>query len=146
MGTCSLRAYDLSDAESLSEAARQSVPEVSPWLPWCHEQYSVAEAIEWIRSRALLRATEAVRHLAEFAFRNTDLMRLEIVCAIGNVDKGIGGLEISSGAPRLEPAAPRAARATIAFSPGSHARRGPGGAARPTSGARARVSQPRGPA
>jgi RimJ/RimL family protein N-acetyltransferase len=105
---------------------------VYPWLPWCHPQYSLAEAQEWIRSRAPLAgegreytfaivgtggrllggcglnqinrlhrfanlgywvrtsatghgvATDAVRQLADFAFRNTDLVRLEIVCAVGN--------------------------------------------------------------
>jgi ribosomal-protein-serine acetyltransferase len=132
VGICSLRTYDPSDAESLWEAARQSVAEVFPWLPWCHERYSLEEAADWIRSRALLRAdgheyhfvivgasgellggcgvnqinrihrfgnlgywvrtsatgrgvaTEAVRQLVEFAFRHTDLVRLEILCATGN--------------------------------------------------------------
>jgi ribosomal-protein-serine acetyltransferase len=129
---CSLRTYEPGDAESLWEAANQSVAEVYPWLPWCHEGYSVAEAVEWIRSRALLKAegheyhfaivgtdgrflggcginqinrihrfgnlgywvrtsatgrgvaTEAVTQLAKFAFRNTELVRLEILCAVGN--------------------------------------------------------------
>ena len=132
MGVCSIRAYEPEDAEALWEAARESVAEVSRWLPWCHAQYSMAEAIEWIRSRAPLAAegreytfailgtdgrflggcglnqinrihrfanlgywvrtsatrhgvaTEAVRQVAEFAFGNTDLVRLEIVCAVGN--------------------------------------------------------------
>jgi RimJ/RimL family protein N-acetyltransferase len=116
----------------LWEAARESVPEVSRWLPWCHAQYSMAEATEWIASRAPLAAegreytfaiigadgrflgacginqinrihrfanvgywvrtsatgrgvaTAALRQLAEFAFRTTDLVRLEVVCAVGN--------------------------------------------------------------
>ena len=40
----------------------------------------------WVRTSATRRgvATEAVRQLADFAFRNTDLVRLEIVCALGN--------------------------------------------------------------
>jgi ribosomal-protein-serine acetyltransferase len=29
-------------------------------------------------------ASEAVRQVADFAFRNTELVRLEIVCAVGN--------------------------------------------------------------
>jgi ribosomal-protein-serine acetyltransferase len=131
--TCSLRSYAPSDAEGLYEAARESVGDVFPWLPWCHPQYSRAEAEEWIRSRAQLAAegreytfaivgpdgaylggcglnqindlhrfanigywvrssatgrgvaTEAVRQIASFAFRETDLVRLEVVCAVGNV-------------------------------------------------------------
>lgn len=132
MAACSIRAYKAEDAQALWEAARESVGEVLPWLSWCHAEYSMAEAIEWIRSRAPLAAkgreyafaivgtdgrflggcgvnqinrvhrfgnlgywvrtsatrqgiaTEAVRQVAEFAFRNTDLVRLEIVCAVGN--------------------------------------------------------------
>lgn len=40
----------------------------------------------WVRTSATGRgvATEAVRQLRRFAFENTDLVRLEIVCAVGN--------------------------------------------------------------
>ena len=40
----------------------------------------------WVRTSATGRgvASEAVRQAAGFAFRNTDLVRLEIVCAVGN--------------------------------------------------------------
>ena len=129
---CSIRPYAPEDAAALWEAARESVGEVHRWLAWCHPQYSVAEAEEWIRSRVALAAegreytfaivgaegrflgacglnqinrthrfanlgywvrtsatrqgvaTRAVRQVADFAFGNTDLMRLEIVCAVGN--------------------------------------------------------------
>ena len=132
LAVCSIRQYEPEDAEALWEAARESVGEVSRWLSWCHAQYSMAEAVEWIRSRAPLAAegreytfaivgsdgrflggcglnqinrlhrlanlgywvrtsatrhgvaTDAVRQVAEFAFGNTDLVRLEIVCAVGN--------------------------------------------------------------
>ena len=130
--TCTIRPYKASDAEALWEAARESVPEVFTWLPWCHPSYSLAEAAEWASSRARLAAegrefsfaiveadgrflggcgvnqinwlhkfgnlgywvrtsatgrgvaSEAVRQMATFAFANTDLMRLEIVCAVEN--------------------------------------------------------------
>jgi ribosomal-protein-serine acetyltransferase len=129
---CLIRGYEPDDAEALWEAVRESVREVSRWLPWCHAQYSRAEAVEWARSRGPLAAqgleyafaivgpegrflggcglnqinrihglanlgywvrtsatgqgvaTEAVRQVAEFAFASTDLVRLEIVCAVGN--------------------------------------------------------------
>ena len=132
MPICSLRTYRPGDAQALWEAARESVAEVGPWLPWCHAEYSLAEALEWIGSRAKLAvegqeytfaivgadgrflggcginqinrihrlgnlgywvrtsatghgvATEAVRQAAEFALRETDLVRLEILCAVGN--------------------------------------------------------------
>lgn len=40
----------------------------------------------WVRTSATGRgvAREAARQIAEFAFRNTDLVRLEIVCAVEN--------------------------------------------------------------
>ena len=132
VAVCSLRIYRPDDATGLWEAARESVAEVSLWLPWCHAGYSMNEAIEWADSRAQLAAdgreyhfaivgtdgrflggcglnqinaahrfcnlgywvrttatgrgvaTEAVRQMAAFAFENTDLIRLEIVCAVGN--------------------------------------------------------------
>lgn len=133
VAVCSIRPYVREDAQALWEAARESVGEVYPWLAWCHPHYSLAEAEEWVRSRAPLAthgrehafaivspqgrllggcglnqinplhrfanlgywvrssatrqgvATEAVRQVASFAFAHTDLVRLEIVCAVGNV-------------------------------------------------------------
>jgi ribosomal-protein-serine acetyltransferase len=129
---CSIRPYEPEDAPALWEAVRESVGEVSRWLPWCHAQYSLSDANEWIRARGPLAAegreytfaivggngrflggcglnqinrihrcgnlgywvrtsatrrgvaTEAVRQVARFAFRSTDLVRLEILCALGN--------------------------------------------------------------
>ena len=129
---CRLRPYAATDASALFEAARESIAEVYPWLPWCHPDYSLAEAEQWASSRAELAsrgeeynfaivdpdgrylggcglnqvnrthrfanlgywvrtsatgrgvATESVRQLEQFAFRHTDLVRLEIVCAVGN--------------------------------------------------------------
>ncbi len=132
MAGCRIRAYQPGDAEALCAAARESVGEVFRWLDWCHPGYSLADAVEWTRSRAALAAdgtehsfaivgadgrflggcglnqvnrvhrfanlgywvrtsatrrgvaTEAVRRLAEFAFAQTDLVRLEIVSPVGN--------------------------------------------------------------
>lgn len=133
MAICSIRFHEPGDAIGLWEAARESVAEVYPWLPWCHAGYSLDEAAAWVESRARLAAerrefafaivdaggrflggcglnqingvhrfcnlgywvrtsatghgvaTEAVLQLAGFAFQNTDLVRLEIVCAVENV-------------------------------------------------------------
>jgi ribosomal-protein-serine acetyltransferase len=129
---CSLREYGPGDAEELYRAARESVADVFPWLPWCHADYAIADAVEWTQAQARRMAagmeysfaivspddrylggcginqinrlhrygnlgywvrssetgrgvaTSAVRQLADFAFRTTDLVRLEIVCAVGN--------------------------------------------------------------
>lgn len=128
----SIRRYGPGDVPQLHEAARESIAEVFPWLPWCHPDYTEAEAREWIESRGPLFdegteyhfmivdesdrclggcglnhintihrfanlgywvrtsatgrgvATAAVKHLEAFAWEQTDLVRLEIVCDVGN--------------------------------------------------------------
>jgi ribosomal-protein-serine acetyltransferase len=48
-----LRPYGEADAEHLYSAVRESIPEVSRWLPWCHENYSIEESREFISARKL---------------------------------------------------------------------------------------------
>lgn len=132
MSRIDIRPYRAEDAPHLYAAARESVGDVFPWLPWCHPQYSLDEAVAWSRSREDLAhdaleyhfvvagdqdrflggcginqinrthrfgnlgywvrssaaghgvAPSAVALAARFAFLNTDLIRLEIVCAVGN--------------------------------------------------------------
>lgn len=50
-GTITIRPYEPADAARLYEAARESVAEVAPWLPWCHAGYTRAEAEAWVASR-----------------------------------------------------------------------------------------------
>jgi ribosomal-protein-serine acetyltransferase len=50
-GDILVRPVQLDDAEALFEAVRESIPEVSPWLPWCHENYAIEETREFLRSR-----------------------------------------------------------------------------------------------
>lgn len=50
-GDILVRTVRLDDAEVLFEAVRESIPEVSPWLPWCHENYAIEETREFLRSR-----------------------------------------------------------------------------------------------
>jgi RimJ/RimL family protein N-acetyltransferase len=129
---CVIRPYRPGDAVLLHEAALESVAEVQPWLAWCHEGYSIAEARQWVARQADLArsgsehqfaifdesgrflggcginqvndanrfanlgywvrtsatgrgvAPAAVSLVAEYAFRATGLVRLEIVCAEKN--------------------------------------------------------------
>ena len=133
MSICTIRLYQQRDAEDLHAAALESVADVHPWLVWCHPNYSLAEAREWLAAQVTLaeqgRAFEfailgeggrylggcginqinpayrmanlgywvrssamgqgvapaAARLAAEYALRETDLIRLEILCAVGNV-------------------------------------------------------------
>ena len=49
-GIITLRPYREEDADSLFEAARESIPEMTPWMPWCHRDYSIQESRDWISS------------------------------------------------------------------------------------------------
>ncbi len=51
-GDILVRPLELTDEESLFAAVRESIPEVSPWLAWCHKDYSIEETREFLRSRA----------------------------------------------------------------------------------------------
>jgi ribosomal-protein-serine acetyltransferase len=50
-GTVLIRPYRQQDADVLYEAVRESIAEVSPWLPWCHENYSIEESREFVSTR-----------------------------------------------------------------------------------------------
>ena len=52
-GPLLIRPYRAADASALYEAVRESIPEVSPWLPWCHQNYSIEESREFIGSREI---------------------------------------------------------------------------------------------
>ena len=130
--TAQIRRYRLDDAAVVAEAARASVNEIQPWMPWCHPDFSIDESRSWleanvpafdtgtafefaivssdgkylggcglnqidalnkranlgywVRSAETRRgvATAAVRALRDWAFDHTDLIRLEIVVAVGN--------------------------------------------------------------
>lgn len=132
LSACTVRLYQLGDAEAIQVAALESVAEVYPWMAWCHARYTLDEARQWVslqieaarqrtafefvivgedgrllggcginqinpmnrfanlgywvRTSAAGRGVApcAVRQVAAYAFRETDLIRLEIVVAVGN--------------------------------------------------------------
>jgi RimJ/RimL family protein N-acetyltransferase len=43
-----IRRYRLDDAEAVFEAARESLTELAPWMPWAHPRYSIAESRAWL--------------------------------------------------------------------------------------------------
>ncbi len=45
-----IRPYEDGDASEMTAAVRESVAEVSPWMPWCHPGYSMSDATNWIRT------------------------------------------------------------------------------------------------
>ncbi len=43
-----IRPYALADAPEVWEAARESLAELQPWMPWCHPGYSIEESRSWL--------------------------------------------------------------------------------------------------
>jgi len=43
-----IRPYARADADHLFAAARESIAELEPWMPWCHPAYSIDEARAWV--------------------------------------------------------------------------------------------------
>jgi RimJ/RimL family protein N-acetyltransferase len=132
MSLCTVRLYQLGDAEAIHAAALESVAEIYPWMAWCRANYALAESRQWIRlqieaarqkkafelvivgeggrllggcginqinsmhrfanlgywvrTSATGRgvAPAAVQQAAAYAFRETDLNRLELVIAVAN--------------------------------------------------------------
>ncbi|HEX8887548.1 MAG TPA: GNAT family N-acetyltransferase, partial [Pyrinomonadaceae bacterium] len=50
-GNILIRPFRAEDIQKVFEAVRESINEVAPWLPWCHEDYKVEETTEFIMSR-----------------------------------------------------------------------------------------------
>jgi ribosomal-protein-serine acetyltransferase len=48
-----IRPFRAGDEHALYEAVRESIAEVSVWLPWCHQNYSIEESREFVTSREI---------------------------------------------------------------------------------------------
>lgn len=69
-----VRTYREDDVPLLFTAVRESIAEVSPWLPWCHEHYSIDESREFITSRNA--AAQGDEHYSFAVFSKDDPGRL----------------------------------------------------------------------
>jgi RimJ/RimL family protein N-acetyltransferase len=82
MAATTLRFYEPADAPLLFDAARESVVDVYPWLPWCHPAYTAGEARAWIE-----RQVHARQHGDELAFAIVDsASRLVGGCGINGIN------------------------------------------------------------
>jgi len=50
-GRIVLRPYRKEDIEATYQAIRESLAELSPWLPFAHKDYSIKETRDWIKKR-----------------------------------------------------------------------------------------------
>ena len=66
-GVVTIRPARAGDAGLMYEAVRESVPELSRWMSWCHENYSMAEAEAFLAA-----LPEAWRVGAEYGFFSFD--------------------------------------------------------------------------
>jgi ribosomal-protein-serine acetyltransferase len=46
-----IRPYRAEDIKVMYEAVRESIAEVSPWLPWCHADYTIEETTAFVMAR-----------------------------------------------------------------------------------------------
>jgi len=47
-----LRPYKPTDMAKMFSAVRESFHELSPWMPWCHDDYSIEDSKNWIELSA----------------------------------------------------------------------------------------------
>ena len=78
-----LRQYRPRDISALHTAALESVGEVYRWLPWCHPNYCLHEAEQWVLSR-----DAAWQQGQEYSFAMIDLQTDQFAggCALNQID------------------------------------------------------------
>ena len=83
-GVVLLRPYGSGDVERLYQAARESITEMSPWMPWCHADYSIEESRAWLELRA-----EAWEKGTEYEFAITDAKDGSFLggCGLNHIDR-----------------------------------------------------------
>ena len=90
-GNILVRPFSAEDTGALFEAARESINELSPWLPWCHPDYRIEETAEFIASRA-----EAWKNDTDYGFGIFDAQTGKFLGGVGlsqiNRIHGIGNL------------------------------------------------------
>jgi RimJ/RimL family protein N-acetyltransferase len=72
-GKLTLRPYESDDLPDIVEAVRESIPEIMPWMGWCHPNYGEEDAREWMETlhkdwQAGVRYTFVIADAAEGTF------------------------------------------------------------------------------
>lgn len=73
-----IRRYRATDVPLIYEGVRESISEISPWMPWCHPDYSVEDSAAWVLSR-----DEAWTNAVEHSFVITDAQTGAFLGAVG---------------------------------------------------------------
>ena len=79
-----LRPLKPSDNKASYEAVRESIDDISPWMPWCHENYTLNDSKKWIEH-----CIKARSNSTEFHFAITDKIDRTFLgcCGLNNIDK-----------------------------------------------------------
>jgi len=76
--------FKFKDAASLYAAARASIDEVYPFLPWCHPNYSLADSENWIQTA---RSHWAADNAWAFAIHEREHGKLVGGCGLNRIDE-----------------------------------------------------------
>lgn len=79
-----IRRYTLDDESVLFEAARESIGEVSIFLPWCNEDYCIEDSRNWLLS---IESNWADQHAYAFAIFDSTSGRFLGGCGFNNIDE-----------------------------------------------------------
>ena len=79
-----LRTYEMKDVEQLHSAARESLEELSPWMPWCHNDYNVEESRRWIEMCIKDWQEETAYQFAIIDLKNGDFLG---GCGLNHINK-----------------------------------------------------------
>jgi RimJ/RimL family protein N-acetyltransferase len=90
-GAVSLRPYRKSDVYHVYEAVTESTNELSPWLDWCHPDYSIKETRTWVES-----CDEAWNKGTDYNFAIIDLEKGAFLgsCGVIRVHRQFGFAEL----------------------------------------------------
>jgi ribosomal-protein-serine acetyltransferase len=81
-GAVSLRPLKDTDVIDLLEAVRESIADISPWMVWCHADYSCEHAAGWIRTA---QAARTAATMYEFAIHDRT-ERFAGCCSINHIN------------------------------------------------------------
>jgi RimJ/RimL family protein N-acetyltransferase len=79
-----LRPLKRSDSQASYEAVRESIDDISPWMPWCHEKYALDDSKNWIKH-----SIKAWSNDTEYDFAIIDKKDRTFLggCGLNNIDK-----------------------------------------------------------
>lgn len=83
-GVVLLRPFEIRDADELARAVRKSIPDLLPWMSWCHKGYNRSDAARWLKTMPL-----GWKNGTDFGFAITDEMDGQILggCGLSSVNQ-----------------------------------------------------------